>query len=289
MGLRTEVSERQRRFGEELRRLRDAAGVSAPEMGAMMGMKGPAVSHTEAGRLSINLDRLHIWLEACRVTDPDYRAALIAMSESTGKGWWTSYRGLVRPTAIDLAEAEASATALDNYETFLIPGLLQTKAYSEVILEYAEKKVEFRRKRQQVLDLENGPPLRVVIHEAALRTNYGGPRVMRNQLNHLVEVGHLPHVTLQVLPFDCTVYADTDTPFMLVAGQHPRLDTVLLEHPHGSFFMGDPEGVAVFRRKFEQLRSLALPPLDAANPAPSPAFRDSSGLIQHIRYTIQGR
>ncbi|MFJ2867110.1 helix-turn-helix domain-containing protein [Kitasatospora sp. NPDC087314] len=289
MGLRTEVSGRQRHFGEELRRLRDAAGVSAPEIGAMLGMKGPAVSHTEAGRLSLNLDRLHIWLDACHVTDPGYRSALIAMSESTGKGWWTSYRGLVKHAALDLAEAEADATALDNYETFLIPGLLQTRAYSEIILEYAEKKIEFRRKRQQVLDVENAPPIRVVLHEAALHMMYGGPTIMRDQLTHLIEVGQLPHVTLQILPFDCTVFAETDTPFMLIAGRHPRLDTVLLEHPHGSSFMSDPEGVAVFRRKFDQIRSLSLPPLDTAKPTPSSAFRDSLGLIQHVRYKVQGR
>ncbi|MFD7598606.1 helix-turn-helix domain-containing protein [Kitasatospora sp. NPDC059812] len=289
MGLRTEISERQRRFGEELRRLRDAAGVSAPEIGALMGMKGPAVSHTEAGRLSLNLDRLHIWLDACHANDPEYRAALLAIGQSNGKGWWTDYRGYVHPSALDLAEYEADATRLESYETLLIPGLLQTKAYSEIILEYAEKKVEFRRARQEILSVENGTPFHAVIHEAALHAMYGGPTVMRDQLNYLIDVGKLPHVTIQILPFGCTVFASTDIPFMLLHGQHPKLDTVLMEQPHGVPFLGDPEAVSSYRRKFERLRGAALPPLTASAPGPSPAYRDSWGLLQHIRYAVQGR
>ncbi|MFF2040120.1 helix-turn-helix domain-containing protein [Kitasatospora sp. NPDC058170] len=289
MGLRSGITERQRRFGEELRRLREAADLSGPEIGELLGMKGPAVSHTEAGRLTLNVERLHVWLDTCQVTDPDYRAGLIAMCQSNSKGWWSDFRPHVHSTALDLAELEASATGLDSYQTLLIPGLLQTKAYSETILEYAEKKVEFRRKRQHVLNVENAPPFRAVIHEAALHMMYGGPTVMRDQLNHLVEVARLPHVTIQILPFDCTAYSSTDAPFVLAHGRHHRLDTVLLEHPHNSSFLGDPEGVASFRRKFDQLRSLALPPLDSAAASPSPTSRDSCGLLQHIRYKVQGR
>ncbi|WP_344341948.1 helix-turn-helix transcriptional regulator [Kitasatospora putterlickiae] len=289
MGLRGVISERQRRFGEELRRLREATGMSGPEIGELMGMKGPAVSHTEAGRLSLNIERLHVWLDVCDMTDPDYRAGMATMCQSSGRGWWSDYRPHVVPRALDLAEFEAAANSFSNYQTHLIPGLLQTKAYSEVIHEYAEKKVEFRRRRQQVIAGENAVPLHAVIHEAALHMMYGGPAVMRDQLNHLIEMAHLPHVTVQILPFDCTVYASTDTAFMLMHGPHSRLDTVVLEDPHGSTFLGDPEGVAAFRRKFDRIKGIALPPLDTNVPGPSPAFRDSWGMIQHVRYKLLGR
>ncbi|MFJ6385150.1 helix-turn-helix domain-containing protein [Kitasatospora sp. NPDC092039] len=289
MGFRTGISERQRRLGEELRRVRDAAGLSALEIGQALGVKGPNISHTEAGRLGLNLERLSAWLDICNVTDPAYRAGLIAMSESSGKGWWTEFKHDVIPPALDLAEVEANATALDTYETLLIPGLLQTKAYSEVIHGYNDRKVEFRRQRQGLLTGENAPPLRAVIHEAALHMMYGGPIVMRDQLTHLIEMSQLPNVTIQILPFDCTTYTSTDTPFMLARGSHARLHTVLLEHPHGSTFVGDPESVAAFDQKFDRVRGLALPPLSVSAPAPSATYRDSMGLIQHIRYKVQGR
>ncbi|MER7849123.1 helix-turn-helix transcriptional regulator [Kitasatospora sp. NPDC096077] len=289
MGFRTGISERQRRFGEELRRIRDAAGLSALEIGEALGVKGPNISHTEAGRLGLNSERLNAWLDICKVTDPEYRAGLIAMSESTGKGWWTDFKHDVIATALDLAEAEAGATSLDSYETLLIPGLLQTRAYSEVIHGYNDRKVEFRHQRQTLLTGEGAPPFRAVIHEAALHMMYGGPTVMRDQLSHLVEMGKLPNVTIQILPFDCTTYASTDTPFVLLRGTHSRLHTVLLEHPHGETFVGDPESVAAFDQKFDRIRGLALPPLSASSPMPSATYRDSLGSIQHIRYKLQGR
>ncbi|MFJ9769692.1 helix-turn-helix domain-containing protein [Kitasatospora sp. NPDC101157] len=289
MGFSNGVNERQRRLGEELRRVRDAAGHSASEVGEALGVKGPNVSHIEAGRIGLTLERLNTWLDLCEVTDAEYRAGLTSMSESTGKGWWTEFKRHVTRSALDLAEAEATATALDNYESLLIPGLLQTKAYSEVIQGYNDTKVEFRHERHKVLTGNNAPPYRAVIHEAALHMMYGGPTVMRDQLNHLIEMSQLPNVTIQILPFDCTTYASNDTPFLLIRGAHARLDTVLLEHPHGSDFIGDPEVVTTFDRKFDRLRGLALPPLSAATSAPSPAQRDSLGLIQHIRYKVQGR
>ncbi|MFF2143099.1 helix-turn-helix domain-containing protein [Kitasatospora sp. NPDC058190] len=289
MGFRSGINERQRRLGEELRRVRDAAGLSASEVGEALGVKGPNISHIEAGRIGLTLERLKTWLDLCEVTDPEYRAGLTSMSESTGKGWWTEFKPHVVPSALDLAEFEASATALDSYQTLLIPGLLQTKAYSEVIHDYAEKKVEFRQRRQELLTVENAPPFRTVIHEAALHMMYGGPTIMRDQLNHLIEVSRLPHVTIQILPFDCTTYSSTETPFVLMRGAHARLDTVLLEQPHSSYFLGDPEDVAAFRRKFERIRGLALPPLHSATRSPSSTQRDSLGLIQHVRYKLQGR
>ncbi|MFB6889494.1 helix-turn-helix domain-containing protein [Kitasatospora sp. NPDC056327] len=289
MGFRTDISERQRRFGDELRRMRNAAGLSSAEIGEVLGMKGPAVSHTEAGRLGLNLERLALWLDACNVTDPEYRTGLVALCNSNGKGWWSEYRPFVVPAALDLAEFESTATGLASYQTHLIPGLLQTRGYTEVIHEYTERKVEFRGKRQQVLTAEKAPPFHAVIHEAALHMMYGGPAVMREQLNHLIEMSRLPHVTIQILPFDCTVYASTDTAFVLLHGPHSRLDTVLLENPHGQTFLGDPEGVAAFRRKFDRLKGMALPPLDSTTSGPSAAFRDSWGMIQHVRYKLLER
>ncbi|MFE6489858.1 helix-turn-helix domain-containing protein, partial [Streptomyces sp. NPDC057757] len=269
MGLRPGISERQRRLGEELRRVRDAAGRSAVEVGQAIGVKGPAISHIESGRMGLNIDRLNIWLNLCEVTDSGYRAALSTMCGSSGKGWWVDFKHDVISNALDLAEAEASATALDCYETLLIPGLLQTKAYSEVMHGYNERKVEFRHQRQALLTGEDAPPLRAVIHEAALHMMYGGPTVMRDQLNHLIEMSRLPNVTVQILPFDCTTYASNDTPFMLIRASHSRLHAVLLEHPHGGMFIGDPESVSKFDQKFDRIRGLALPPLSVSTPTPS--------------------
>ncbi len=289
MGLRTDPTERQRRFGEELRRLRIAAGMSAPEAGARIGIKGPAVSHTEAGRLGLNPERLNTWLDACDCTDPALRSALVAMSQSSGKGWWTAYRDLVHPSALDLAEHEAGAVSLDSYETLLIPGLLQIPEYAGVILETAaetEERLRFRIERQAILHGETPPRLHAVIHEAALHMRYGGVAVMEKQLLHLLRMSELPHVTIQIFPFSRTEYASTDTTFMMLGARHPRLDTVLMEHPAGSAYLGEPEAVDKYRHTFAELTRLALPRVETSRAARPHTGRDSWGLIQHVLYTL---
>ncbi|MET8697299.1 helix-turn-helix transcriptional regulator [Kitasatospora sp. NPDC004723] len=286
MALRIHISERQRRFGAELRRLREGAGLAVKDAGALVGMGGPQLSHIEAGRTGLDPDRLTVLLDAYGHTDETYAAALHRMGLSNGKGWWSAFKGFVNASALDLAEAESTATALSSYETLLIPGLLQVPRYSEVILSGDEKKVAFRRSRQQVIDQGGAVPFHAVIHEAALHTRFGGPNAMRDQLDHLVEVSELPHVTIQVLPFRCTDYVSTGTPFMIVHGPHRDLDTVLTEHPGGTSYLSEQAEIDVYQSKFERLKSFALPALDASRPLRSRVEHDSWGLIQHLRYTL---
>ncbi|MFF2662664.1 helix-turn-helix domain-containing protein [Kitasatospora sp. NPDC058032] len=286
MALRTHISERQRRFGAELRRLREGAGLAVKDAGALVGMGGPQLSHIEAGRTGLDPDRLTVLLDAYGHTDETYAAALHRMGLSNGKGWWSAFKGFVHTSALDLAESESTAVSLSSYETLLIPGLLQVPHYSEVILSGDEKKMEFRRSRQQTISSDGSLPLHAVIHEAALHSRFGGPRVMREQLDYLVEVSELPHVTIQILPFRCTEYVSTDTSFMIVHGPHSDLDTVLMEHPGGSTYHGDPESLVAYHSKFERLKSLALPELEASRALRSRADHDSWGLIQHIRYAL---
>ncbi|MFJ4096933.1 helix-turn-helix domain-containing protein [Kitasatospora sp. NPDC089913] len=286
MALRTQISERQRRFGAELRRLREAAGLAVKDAGALVGMGGPQLSHIEAGRTGLDPDRLTTLLNAYGHMDETYVTALQEMGLSNGKGWWSAFKGSVNASALDLAESESTAASLSSYETLLIPGLLQVPRYSEVILSSDEKKMEFRRSRQQVIDGDGAIPFHAVIHEAALHTRFGGPDAMRDQLDHLVEISELDHVTIQILPFRCTDYVSTGTPFMIVHGAHRDLDTALMEHPGGTSYLSDQAEVAAYRAKFDALKALALPALDASLPLRSRVEHDSWGLVQHLRYTL---
>ncbi|WP_406113228.1 helix-turn-helix domain-containing protein [Kitasatospora purpeofusca] len=286
MALRTQISERQRRFGAELRRLREGAGLAVKDAGALVGMGGPQLSHIEAGRTGLDPDRLTVLLDAYGHMDETYVAALQQMGLSNGKGWWSSFKGSVTTTALDLAESESTAASLSSYETLLIPGLLQIPSYSEVMLSGDKKKLEFRQSRQRVVGGDTAIPFHAVIHEAALHTRFGGSNAMRDQLDHLVEVSELPHITIQILPFRCTDFVSTGTPFMIVHGRHRDLDTVLSEHPGGTSYLSDQEELAFYHEKFEQLKSVALPALDASRPLRSRVEHDSWGLIQHLRYTL---
>ncbi|WP_405365430.1 helix-turn-helix domain-containing protein [Kitasatospora sp. NBC_00039] len=296
MGYKGPISQRQRRFGEELQRLRVAAGLSASEAGALVGMKGPAVSHTESGRISLNLERLEIWLDAYGCTDIPYRVALAEMGRATGKGWWSAFEDQVPALALDLAELENRTVRLDSYDTLYVPGLLQLPAYTEAIYQdsYRQAKwdvataVRFRMERQQILADGKQRKFRFVIHEAALRMRFAGDAVMRAQLLHLLDVAELPNVTIQVLPFTAPRHAPLSSSFLFCDPGCTDLATIVISGPKRAEHFGDPVDIAAYHEKFEQLSDLALAGVDTSGTLRELSSRDSWGLIQHLVYMLQG-
>ncbi|WP_063783228.1 helix-turn-helix transcriptional regulator [Streptomyces sp. XY431] len=293
MGYKGPISQRQRRFGEELQRLRTAAGLSAAEAGALVGMRGPAVSHTEAGRITLNAERLAIWLDAYGCTDPVYRSGLADMARSTGKGWWSAFEDRVPMLSLDLAEAEDRSIRITNYEMLYIPGVLQLPAYAEAIYEDSQgdgkwaiaDAVAFRMERQRIL--EEDRELHFVIHEAALHMRFPGDEVMRAQLLHLLDVAERPNVTIQVLPFAAVKKPPSPGSFLCCDPGCLDLSTIVVDTPARAEHYGDPETIAAYWLKFEQLKDLALPAVDAAEPRRGTAMRDSWGLLHHLLYLIQ--
>ncbi|MEU6233554.1 helix-turn-helix transcriptional regulator [Kitasatospora sp. NPDC047058] len=295
MGYKGPISQRQRRFGEELQRLRLAAGLSASEAGALVGMKGPAVSHTEAGRISLNAERLEIWLDAYGCVDVPYRVALAEMGRSTGKGWWTAFEGQVPALALDLAEVEERSVRLDSYDTLYVPGALQLPAYTEAIYEDAYRdgkwdvsaSVRFRMERQRTLADGKRRQFRFVIHEAALRMRFAGDTVMRAQLLHLLEMAELPNVAIQVLPFNAPKHGPLSASFLFCDPGCTDLSTIVLAGPKRAEHLGDPADIAAYRQKFTQLSDIALPAIDTSKSLRELPSRDSWGLIQHLLYLLQ--
>ncbi|MCZ4125489.1 helix-turn-helix domain-containing protein [Streptomyces sp. H39-S7] len=292
MGLRTSITERQRRLGAELRKLRERSGMVTKEAGEVIGMGSAHLSHIEAGRTSILTARLRALCEAYGCTDEPYVEALVRMAEDSGKGWWTEHRKSVSPIALDLAELEAGATRACSYETLFIPGLLQTESYMRAIFGSAqdpdpETAVRFRLTRQKVLGGEPALPLHAVIHEAALRITVGGPEVMREQLMHLIEAARLPNMTIQVLPFEAGALKNISASFLLLSGQAGGLETVVADDPaQWTVFLGDEGAVEGYSKAFQRLAGSALPQVDPEAVPERHLMRDSLGLIQHIAYAL---
>ncbi|MFF1788267.1 helix-turn-helix domain-containing protein [Kitasatospora sp. NPDC058243] len=295
MAYKGPISQRQRRFGEELQRLRAAAGMSAPEAGALVGMKGPAVSHTEAGRITLNPERLEIWLDAYGCTDPVFRAKIADMGRSNGKGWWTESADRLPTLLLDLAEAEHDAALIDNFETFHVPGLLQVPAYIEAIYEDADQhrkldvaaEIDFRKQRQRILTDLPRREFRFVIHETALRMRFPGDAAMREQLVHLLEISELPNVSIQVLPFTAAQKPPYTSQFVFLDPGAPELSTIVVDHPSHTEYLGDQRSIETYRKTFNQLSELALPPVSTAQSLATLSSRDSWGLIRHLLYLLQ--
>ncbi|WAP57418.1 helix-turn-helix domain-containing protein [Streptomyces sp. S465] len=295
MALRTLITERQRRLGAELKKLRLQAGLSIAEGGKLIGMGAPHLSHIEAGRTAIPTDRLRALIDAYGCKNEPYVGALLSLAASSGKGWWSGYKGRLVPSALDLAELESQANGFRSYESLFIPGLFQTEDYTASIFraddeantpDHVHTAVGFRMRRQAILHEEQAPEVHAVIHEAALHMRFGGAKVMRKQLLRLIELAALPHVSIQILPFAAEEISTLSTPFFMVASHGRALETVLLESPGQSSFLHDEPSLTKYQRQFHRLSAAALPPVDVTVAPFAHDSRDSLGLIQHVLYTL---
>ncbi|NUT29442.1 MAG: helix-turn-helix transcriptional regulator [Streptomyces sp.] len=293
MGMRTNISERQRRIGYELRKLREQAGLSAGEAANRIDMGRGQLSHIEAGRTSILPDRLRQLCLAMGCESVPYIDALVAMAEATGKGWWSGYKGNVGSAAMNLAELESGAASLRTHETLFIPGPLQTEEYIRTIFSNPKLQVRdideataFRLERQAILTTDNAPAFHAVIHEAALHMRFGGPSVLRGQLLHLIELARLPNITIQVIPFEADLDAALSGTFMHAITPVRDLSTVVLDHPSGPLYLSDDEHLALYETLFDSLAESALPPISARTSHKELAAKDSLALIQHLLYTL---
>ncbi|MEU0807067.1 helix-turn-helix transcriptional regulator [Streptomyces sp. NPDC005970] len=295
MGLRVDPTYRQRRFGVEVRRLREAAGLTVSEAAQVLGMRQPHVSNVEAGRTSLSAERLQKLAQALSGTYTYPVDALLALGRESGKGWWSDYHATLGANHLDLAELEAGAVALHSYELLLVPGLLQTFEYatavhssgfSPAVNDVRETAVEFRMQRQRVLTGDQPPRLHAIIHEAALRVLYGGRAVMRDQLLRLIEASRLPNVTIQVISLEDEGRSAFSHPFMLIEPDVVELGTVLIDQLGKAQYLDDRQSVAEYGQSFARLSELALPPVDADAVPEARTAKDSLGLIQHILYPL---
>ncbi|MEU9110345.1 helix-turn-helix transcriptional regulator [Streptomyces sp. NPDC048483] len=286
MGLRANPTYRQRRFGAEVRKLRERAGLSVNESAAVMGMNQSHISSVETGRTGLSEERLRKLAAKVGGISATYVDALAELGRRPDKGWWSSYRDQVRPSLLDLAELEDEAAALVCYEPMFVPGLIQTRDYATAIHrggyvnvspEVEEAAVDFRMKRQAVLTGEGAPSFHAIIHEAALHPSLGDRRVMRDQLGHLLELARLPNATIQILPFDGPVAFGSS--FTLVEPSVRELSTVVVAHVESSLYLGDAESLAKYSHTFARLTETALPP-EASH------VKDSLGLIQRLLYPL---
>lgn len=293
MAPRNNPSERQRRLGAELRKLRVRAGLSGEQAATFLDADRARVSNIETGRIDVSRNRLYKVLREYGCPPGAYFDGLMAMAQENGKGWWGEFSDTIGPAARDLAELESRSTVLRTHGPMVIPGMLQTEEYAHAVLSTTEadpqrvaRYTEFRMARQRVLAGDSPVTYRAIIHESALHTRVGGPAVLRRQLLRLMEVSRLPHVTVQVYPFEAGIYSAHSRSFVIFGSDVPELDTVYLEHPTKSLFLWDGAQLDEYAKMFERLSELALAPVDPESAPESHRSRDSLSLIQHVMYTL---
>lgn len=254
------------------------------------------MSHIETGRTAIPEAKLRVLAETYGCKDKPLIDALVTMSQSTGRGWWTDYRSSMSDAARDLAELEATSVAHRNFQWLHVPGLLQTEGYMRSSFKGVNPTAQsadmdlyaaFRLRRQEEMLSSETLRYHAIIHESALRMQFFSRDTMRRQIEHLVEVARAPNVTVQLLPFQAQSYEVAfSTPFVVYEAALPALHTVYVEHPVSSPFLSEQPHLSMYCDSFDRLSQVALPPVDAQAPERPYGTRDSLALIQHLLYVL---
>ncbi|MFJ1972170.1 helix-turn-helix domain-containing protein [Streptomyces sp. NPDC087903] len=266
---RTTPTERQRRLGSELRRMRVAAGITADQAAGLLGLDRAKISNIETGIRTISPERLRTLACNCDCSDQAYLEALVSMARPNGRGWWERYRGSLSAGLLDIAEFEAHAVRMRTVHIAHVPGLLQTsdhaiQLFRAVLPPLPEHEVAlrlaYRVERQQVLERADPPEYVAVVHEAAVRMQFGGARVARAQLDHLLTMSERPAVRLLVIPFAAGTFPGSGQTFNYLEGPVPQLDTVQIDSTHGPEFLSGQSQLAKYRTHLDWMERIALSP-----------------------------
>ncbi|MFE7762329.1 helix-turn-helix domain-containing protein [Streptomyces sp. NPDC057438] len=261
---RSEPTARQVRLGTELRRLREAAGLTTVQSAALLGVNRVQISHIELGLIGVSEERLRRLASHYACTDTWFIDALVAMAADRSRGWWEEYRGLLPTPFLDLAELEHHAESLREVAILYVPGLLQTEDYARAVFssrvpELTGAELELR-VRHRMARQRRVVPYELVIHEAALRIRVGDRAASRAQLAKLLDHSEAHHITVRVVPFDLDGFARAASTMTYAGGSVPRLDTVVRDVPTGSAFIDSEAQLNAFRTRFRKVEAVSLNP-----------------------------
>ncbi|MPY61876.1 helix-turn-helix domain-containing protein [Streptomyces spongiae] len=264
---RPTATARQQRLGAELRKLRERADLTTRAAGQKLGVDPARISNIESGRFGVSADRVRAFAFGYDCDDEPYIDALATMTTSRSRNWWDDYRDLLPPVLLDLSEMEEHATALHTVQFTHLPGLLQTPDYARLVFQQnvpalsppmVEHRLSHRIKRQGILYADTPTPYTAIIHEAALRMQFGGPEVMRKQLAHIAEMSEREHVTVLVLPFAAGIFPGAGQTVVIAQGPVRQLDTVQLDTEHGSEFLHAEAQLVKYRTIMGRMEGLSL-------------------------------
>ncbi|WP_251096136.1 helix-turn-helix transcriptional regulator [Streptomyces sp. Caat 7-52] len=257
-------------LGRQLEELRTQAGLSYAEAGTAIGVSHSTIRRMEAAKVArLRLADAEKLLQVYGVTDQEeIDTFLQSVREANKRGWWHAYRDVMPDWFAAYLSLEQAAVQIRAYENQFVHGLLQTEDYARALLtaahphvpaEAAERRVALRMRRRELLARQAPPRLWVVMDETVLRRPVGDPEVMRAQIDHLIEVGRLPHVTVQLMPFangpHPALWAGAYHLFRFRARELP--DIAYLNGLVGAVYLDKADEVVVYREALDRLSAQA--------------------------------
>ncbi|MDB4872910.1 MAG: transcriptional regulator [Gemmatimonadales bacterium] len=271
---------RLRRLARVLEDLRAKDGRTAGEVAGALGWAATTITRMENGKMKLpQVRQVEKLLAVYGVAGDEREAVLDLVRAARERGWWHPHSGSLREGYLTYIGLEFEADIIRNYQSQLVPGLLQTEEYARAVItglrpdmtqDQVEQRVEVRMRRQRLrLPAEAhhpagpepyGEPLSrlwAVIDEAVLRRQVGSPQVMRDQLQHLLTMADLSNVTLQVIPYSVGAHPGTG-PFVHLTFGDLDPELVYADTITGELMVEAEQTVALYRLLWIYLTSTAL-------------------------------
>jgi transcriptional regulator with XRE-family HTH domain len=262
---------RRRELGALLRALRTGRNLTVEQVAASLLCSASKVSRMETGHGLATPRDIRDLCDLYEVTNQGERDRLMTLArQSKEQAWWQSY-DLDYATYVGL---EAEAVAISDFQSSVVPGLLQTADYARAGHEawmprlspdQIELQIEAKLTRQRLLTGADPPTFAAVLDEAVLHRMVGGPRVMGTQLDQLIEAARLPNVTLQFIPFAVGSHPGLESNFNILELPPPTRSVVFVEGLVGSLYLERAEDLTRYREVFKRLQAIALSPKDTIN------------------------
>jgi transcriptional regulator with XRE-family HTH domain len=245
-------------LGMELRRLREAAGLTIHQVATILDCSDATISRIETARVRPTPRDVRDMLNIYRVTGQRRDGLIQLARDARQKGWWHQAFGDLPLTK--LVSLEDQAISIHTYQSTVVPALLQTEEYARVVLWSSpadpaiqtDRRLRFLIARQAILERENPPTLRAVLDEDVLHRPVGSRHVMQRQLVHLSDMA--------------ARHPGIDGRFEVLRFNNPVDPGVVhLEYMTGDLHVEDAQIVSRYVSIFDRLKAMALTPEESLN------------------------
>jgi transcriptional regulator with XRE-family HTH domain len=258
---------RRRELGTLLRSLRVNRELTVDQVAAELLCSPSKVSRMETGQRGASPRDVRDLCELYGVTDQAERTRLMKLAtEGKQQGWWQSYDLDYFGTYVGLEEA---ATAMRQFQSTIVPGLLQTPDYARGVAEVldvtsarVDELVEVKLRRQSLLAKQPPVPLSVILDEAVLHRMVGGVAAMGAQLDHIIKVTKNYNVTVRVVPYSAGAHPAMESTFSILDFEEVP-SVVYVEGLVGFLYLERPQEIARYEQVFDRLQATALSPQES--------------------------
>jgi transcriptional regulator with XRE-family HTH domain len=267
-------------LGRRLLDMREDAGMSLDDAAKALRVTPLTIRRLEKAEVSLKPLYVEKLLQTYGAEQQEVDEFVDLAEQANEPGWWHAYRDVVPSWFSAYVSLETGAKTLRTYEPHYVTGLLQTHGYARAVLqggfpndnpEDLERRVDLRLRRQSLLDKPDAPTLWVVMEEAVLHRTVGGAEVMREQIDRLLEVSELSHVSVDIVPFTAGAHVGACAPFTYFRFEEPELpDVVYSEILSASMYLDQRSDVVAHLEAHNRMSLLT-------------SSADSKGLLNRMR------